>query len=69
VTVLEANGQIGGAYYLSTWGLSTEGESLEPGESMSVLVKFRDPSNKTISFTPVVEVGVGNPARSVRCDE
>lgn len=69
VTVLETNGQIGGAYYLSTGGLSTEGESLEPGESMSVHVKFRGPSNKTISFTPVVEVGVGNPAKSVRCDE
>ncbi len=61
--MLEASGQIGGAYYVST-----EGESLERGESMSVHVKFSNPSNQPISFMPMVEVPAGSALKAAQCD-
>jgi len=64
VTALGTGGQIGGAYYKTT-----DEESLQPGASMSVGVEFRNPSNETISFTPVVEVLGANPPQAAQCNE
>lgn len=61
---MEAGSQAGGAYYLFN-----AGESLEPGESLSVPVRFGTPLNKTISFAPVVEAGMGSPKVANQCKE
>lgn len=50
VTVLNADGQIAGSSYMNIWS-----DSLEPGESVKVHVRFSSSSNVAISFTPVVE--------------
>ncbi len=50
VSVVGADGQIAGSYYMNIWS-----ESLEPGESVKVRVRFTGTSNTGISFTPLVE--------------
>jgi endoglucanase len=52
VTVLNASGQIGGAYYITT-----PQATLAPGQSMTVSVKFGNSSNGAITFTPVMMQG------------
>jgi len=67
VTVLDADGQISGAYYKFTGK-----ETAEPGESVRVQVKFSNPSHNQISFVPVVQVGVstlGDRPRAAQCEK
>ena len=53
VTLANATGTISGIPYLTVPGLS----KLSPGQSATVSVQFKDPSNATIHFTPVIQEG------------
>jgi len=53
VTLVNATGLTSGTPYLTVPGLS----SLSPGQSATVSVQFKDPSNVTIKFTPVIQEG------------
>ena len=53
VTLTNATGFSSGTPYLTVPGVG----SLAPGQSATVTVQFKDPSNITIKFTPVVEEG------------
>jgi hypothetical protein len=50
VTLVNATGTSGGTPFIVAPGT----ESLAPGQSVSMTVQFRDPSNALIHFTPVV---------------
>jgi endoglucanase len=54
VTLVGGSGQIGGSYYITI----SSPASLAPGQSVTVNVKFSDPSNAAIKFTPVITQGV-----------
>jgi hypothetical protein len=53
VTLANASGVISGTPYLTVPGVS----SLSPGQSATVSVQFKNPSNVTIHFTPVIQEG------------
>jgi hypothetical protein len=53
VTLVNATGILSGTPYLTVPGVS----SLSPGQSATVSVHFKNPSNVTIKFTPVVQEG------------
>ena len=52
VTVVNASGQIGGTYYINT-----PPATLAPGQSITVSVKFSNPSSGAITFVPVITQG------------
>jgi hypothetical protein len=54
VTLVGGSGQIGGSYYITI----SSPASLAPGQTVTVNVKFSDPSNAAIKFTPVITQGV-----------
>jgi hypothetical protein len=56
VTVADAAGSFGGWQYVTILNVS----SLAPGQSASVVARFKDPSNVTISFSPVAYAGSFN---------
>jgi hypothetical protein len=53
VTLATATGTYNGSAYLSVPGVT----SLAPGQSSTVNVQFKNPSNAKISFTPVIYSG------------
>jgi len=53
VTLVNATGLTSGTPYLTVPGIS----SLSPGQSATVGVQFKNPSNVTIKFTPAVQEG------------
>jgi hypothetical protein len=56
VTLVNATGALAGAPYLTVPGAA----SLIPGQSATVNVQFKDPSNATINFAPVIYSGSFN---------
>jgi len=52
VTVLNADGQVGGVYYINT-----PPATLAPGQLLTISVKFSNPSGVAITFTPVLTQG------------
>lgn len=56
VTLADASGTFSGIPYLTVPGVTT----LAPGQSATVSVQFKNPSNATINFTPVIYSGTLN---------
>jgi len=50
VTLVNATGSISGSPYLTVPAIA----NLAPGQSVTVSVQFKNPSNATINFTPVI---------------
>lgn len=57
VTLMNATGMFNGAPYLMAVPV---GANLEPGQSVTVSVRFKNPSNTKINFTPVIYSGSMN---------
>ena len=57
VTLVNATGSVAGTPYLTVPGVA----SLAAGQSATVSVQFKDPSNVTIQFTPVIYSGTLSP--------
>jgi hypothetical protein len=53
VTLMNTTGNLSGTPYLTVPAITT----LSPGQSVTVSVQFKNPSNATINFTPAIYSG------------